>query len=100
MNFDEYINFIALFMIENILRSKSVKKPKKTFKKPGVITSYCAKRLLSLKPNGFTKEDVAEISKKELNYDFKTRSAMHSLKDSRAPSGLQLMGNSGKIYLG
>ena len=99
MNFDEYISFYCVIHDREHLKKQISEEAKiRLLKKPGVIASYCAKRLLSLKPNGFTKEDVAEISKKELNHDIKSlRSAMHSLQDSRAPSGLQLMGNSGKF---
>lgn len=99
MNFDEYISYYCVIHDREHLK-KQISEEAKTrlLKKPGAIASYCAKRLLSLKPNGFTKEDIAEISKKELNHDIKSlRSAMHSLQDSRAPSGLQLMGNSGKF---
>ena len=98
MNFDEYISFYCgIHDREHLKKQISEEAKISLLKKPGVIASYCAKRLLSLKPNGFTKEDVADISKKELNHDIKSlRSAMQSLQDPRAPSGLQLMGNSGK----
>ena len=72
MNFDEYISFYCVIHDREHLK-KQISEEAKTrlLKKPGAIASYCAKRLLSLKPNGFTKEDIAEISKKA-NYDFKT----------------------------
>ena len=99
MNFDEYISYYCVIHDRDHLKKQITEEAKtRLLKRPGAIASYCAKRLLSLKPNGFTKVDVADISKKELNHDIKSlRSAMHSLQDSRAPSGLQLMGNSGKF---
>ena len=99
MNFDEYISYYCVIHDRDHLKKQITEEAKTNLlKKSGAIASYCAKRLLSLKPNGFTKVDVADISKKELNHDIKNlRSAMHSLQDSRAPSGLQLMGNSGKF---
>ena len=99
MNFDEYISYYCVIHDREHLKKQIIEEAKtRLLKKPGAIASYCAKRLLSLEPNGFTKEDVAEISKKELNHDIKNlRSAMESLRDSRAPSDLQLLGNSGKF---
>lgn len=99
MNFDEYINYYCVIHGREHLKKQITEEAKTNLlKKAGAIASYCAKRLLSLKPNGFTKEDVADISKKELNHDIQNlRSSMNSLQDSRAPSGLQLMGNSGKF---
>ena len=99
MNFDEYISFYCgIHDREHLKKQISEEAKISLLKKPGAIASYCAKRLLYLKPNGFTKEDIADMSKKELNHDIKNlRSAMQSLQDPRAPSGLQLMGNSGKF---
>ena len=65
MNFDEYISFYCIIHDREHLKKKISEEALVNFlKKPGAIASYCAKRLLSLKPNGFTKEDVVKLVKR------------------------------------